>query len=273
MKATALKPKQRFPSAAALRDAALQTEQALAAVDVGMSSRIRGVLRAVLAVLLLTVVGGMGVMFAGMSAEQFATQQTRPVRLIVSADDPAALNRVTVNGVEAAQAVGTSFYFPSVQVGPADVHVTSGKGCGPPYCPGEKCPFCCTGARVTRTIEPGSGEQNLVIPVGRGDSETPRPVLITAPTLPPGVRLEAYLYSADGDPKGVRDPAKGGWHFAQVPPGSYELLVEAGKCSRAAMGCQSTGRCPEGCSSVFDVLLVPCGTGDLEIAVDLVAPL
>jgi hypothetical protein len=271
--ATSVKPSTRFSSAAAFRDAVIKAERALEPGDGAFSARVQVMLRAVLALVLLTVVGGLGVMFAGMDAEQLMGTPTRSVRLIVNGDDPRALNQVTVNGMKPDRAVGTSFYFLAVAVGTADILVTSGKGCGPPYCPGELCPFCCTGARVTRTIEAGAGEMNLVIPLSRNSDDEPRPVLITAPDLPGGVRLEAYLYSDDGNPKGVRVPEKRGWRFGEVAPGSYEMLVEAGKCSRAALGCFPDGLCPKGCTSLLDVLLVPCGTGDLEIAVDIPAPL
>jgi hypothetical protein len=271
--ATASRPRRRFASAAVFRDAVAHTEEQLANAQTGMSSALRTALRIVLAVLLLMVVGGVAVMLAGMDAERLVGQPARTVRLVVNSDEPDALTRVTLNDAEPAQVVGNAFYFTHVPLGPADVHVISGKGCGPPYCPGEKCPFCCTGARVTRTIEPGAGEQNLIIPVEAGAEQEPRPVLITTPDLPAGARTTTRLYGDAQDPDARRDAATGGWRFPAVVPGSYELWVEVGSCPRAAVGCYPEGRCPKGCTSLVDVLLVPCGDGDLEIAVDVPAPL
>ncbi len=270
-RATAAKPRNRFPSAAALRDEIEATRDKLAKGEGGASPRLRAALRIVLAILLLIGVGGLGVMFAGMDPQNAWGPSTRPVRVVVDSEVPDALHFVTVNGQEAVRAAGTTFYFPSVAVGPADVEVISGKGCGPPYCPGEKCPFCCTGARVTRTVEAGGGDLTLVIPVEDRGSHTPRPVVLTAPELPRGTRSLAYLYGEDVDLRGRAEGAHS-WRFQEVAPGPYEMLVEAGRCSRAALGCWPDGQCPKGCTSLLDVLLVPCGEGDLEIAVDLPPP-
>ncbi|GEM_PF-6387724 len=271
--ATASRPRRRFADAQAFRDAVARTERQISQGSTAMSARLQTLLRVILALLLLTVVGGMGVMFAGMDAERLVGQQVRTVRLVVNADDPDALTRATINGAEPVQVVGNAFYFTQVAVGQADVHVTSGQGCGPPYCPGEKCPFCCTGARVTRSIEPGAGEQNLIIPVTSDAETTPRPVLVTTPDLPPGTATTIRLYGEAGDPPAQRDGPSGGWRFPIVSPGSYELWVEVGSCPRAAVGCFPDGDCPQGCTSLVDLLLVPCGSGDLEIAVDVPAPL
>ncbi len=270
--ATASRPRRRFRSATALSEAVSRTEQALATAGEGISTKLQTALRGVLAVLLLTAVGGLGVMFAGFDAESLMGQPTRTVRLIVNSDDPGALTLVTINDAEPVQVAGNHFYFTGVPVGTGDIHVIAGPGCGPPYCPGEKCPFCCTGARVTRTIEAGHGEQNLVVPVDISASSEPRPVLITTPQLEAGTATTVRLYTEEGDdPEAVRDGS--GWRFPAVVPGKYELWVDVGRCPRAAVGCYPDGRCPEGCTSLLDVLLVPCGTGDLEIAVDVPQPL
>ncbi|MCB9677820.1 MAG: serine/threonine protein kinase [Alphaproteobacteria bacterium] len=157
--------------------------------------------------------------------------------------------RVRMNGERVETRSGTRFSAQVPGDGAVTVEVVSGEHCDLDAWSG-LCGVCCGCA----TAEvPRGGQQSVAAP-----PPDPRREVQVRPTREDGTPWRAWLDD-------VEITADDG--VASVPPGAHTVRLERGACPA---GCGPA--CPPGCASVEQVVEVPCGSGPLQVRLDLAEP-
>lgn len=163
--------------------------------------------------------------------------------------------------------------FERVPVGTHGLSWAAGQGCAVDACERGICPEWCGSGVEAVAVEEGSGPLQVELPMA-----FPRPgVVVSLPALQevktglfkrkPQYKVTATL---DGQLGGIIAEHTAAWR--SVVPGRRELVVSVGECSPEALGCWPDRRCPEGCVSTIQDLVVPWGDDDVQLSLRLPAP-
>jgi len=184
-------------------------------------------------------------------------ETSRDLEVSVTGPAPAQPLALTLGGYPADE--GTTWR--GLEPGTHHLVALAGVGCRPDRCPGEDCGACCLAQAWEVEVAPGRGQVELVVAVGAAPE--PSPVGLTLEVSDEtGWRPLSLALLGDEAPT-LSKQRDGAWQAAGVVPGSWRLLVQAGRCPENWEGCGLAGGCPPGCASYELPLDVPCGAGDV----------
>ncbi len=196
---------------------------------------------------------------ATLLALSHALPSAHPVQALVTGVPPGTPVAVQVDGKPPLAVNGFESSF-SLTPGQVVVTWAVGADCSA-GCPGPACPaWCGTGSR-SEGIDSDTSVLEIAV-----DPPTPRDLVVGLPALPAGTPASVLVADRPATVDGHEARIKG------VLPGSYSIEAQIGTCPADARGCLHGGKCPEGCVSYVGTAIVPWGSGDWTLPVELPAP-
>lgn len=246
-------PAEQSASATIAIDFDAVADEPVAFVDAPQTKRrrgagfITGALGATLlfATLLLLLIGG-----AAAAAYMYWPSGGREIRVTLTDAVPGTPTAVWIGRERAQPEIGgTTWFLEEAGPEPLPIRVITGEACDVDAWDGGECLPCCTCEEATATSD--AIQLSLAVP-----SDTANLALTTTPVSRPWrvrAQSETLVFSEQG---------RGSWR-AHGAIGAHDIVVTAGTCPEASLGCGAD--CPPGCESVRTTVELACGEETNEV--------
>ena len=195
--------------------------------------------------LLLLLIGG-----AAGAAYMYWPASGREVRVTLTDSTPGTPTAVWIGRERAQPEIGgTTWFLAGADAEALPVRVITGEACDVDAWDGGECLPCCTCEETTATAD--SLQMTLAPP-----SDTASLALTTTPVSSP------WAVRAQSDTLRFTEQGRGSWRGTGAI-GEHEVVVSAGTCPEASLGCGTD--CPPGCESVRTTVELACGEETSEV--------